>query len=158
MLSYKMWNFHVNLLARKITSQDEKCTSSSLLHIRECSCLRHSSIADKENYIFPTPPWPYVDFSINGAFLFYSLQCLDAICTFLRTYWDFTSKNLDRGSKKSSLRYGLTFWLNTCISFGPSYNEQVSRPPSSSSDILLTFTWHSLDHLTITWPFPSLNW
>ena len=34
-----------------------------------------------------------------------------------------------------------------------SQQEQVSRPPMSSSDWDLTFTWHSTDiHLNLTWP------
>ena len=106
MLTYSLARLH----------QDEKCTSSSLLHIRECSCLRHSSIADKENYFFPTPPWPYVDFSIKLwciSFLFClkiskrrqecTLQCLhwDMYISMHISYWDFTSKNiLDWGSIK----------------------------------------------------------
>ena len=50
----KMWNFPSNLVAR--LHQDENAfLLSTLLHIKEFSCLRHSSIADKENYIFSQP-------------------------------------------------------------------------------------------------------
>ena len=39
-------------------------------------------------------------------------------------------------------------------------SQQVSRPSMSSSDLDLTFTWHSPDHLTIISPSPDpyLNW
>ena len=65
----KMWP--ANLLAR--LHQDENAfLLSTLLHIKEFSRLRHSSIADKENYIFPTSPWPcHMSICIKVHFTFY---------------------------------------------------------------------------------------
>ena len=73
----KMWNFPSNLVAR--LHQDENAfLLSTLLHIKEFSCLRHSSIADKENYIFPNLAlaMPYVVMNKSAFHILFSLRDL----------------------------------------------------------------------------------